>query len=82
MRKSLLYDGFGRLQKLQEKGVCPVWKGRCTTTYRREKMSLYTKIIDLQKLDVSRQKVLKNKPAPGVDGITYDMIMTNNSAGM
>ena len=40
-------------------------------------MSLYTKIIDLQKLDVSLQKVLKNKPAPGVDGITYDMFEAN-----
>ena len=37
-------------------------------------MSLYTKIIDLQKLDASLQKVLKNKPAAGVDGITYDML--------
>ncbi len=41
------------------------------------KMSLYTKIIDLQKLDAGLQKVLKNKPAPGVDGITYDMFEAN-----
>ena len=40
-------------------------------------MSLYTKIIDLQKLDASLQKVLKNKPAAGVDGITYDMFEAN-----
>lgn len=40
-------------------------------------MSLYTKIIDLQKLDAGLQKVLKNKPAPGVDGITYDMFEAN-----
>ena len=40
-------------------------------------MSLYTRIMDLQKLDMSLQKVLKNKPAPGVDGITYDMFEAN-----
>lgn len=40
-------------------------------------MSLYTRIIDLQKLDASLQKVLKNKPAPGADGITYDMFEAN-----
>ena len=40
-------------------------------------MSLYTRIIDLQKLDAGLQKVLKNKPAPGADGITYDMFEAN-----
>ena len=40
-------------------------------------MSLYTKIIDLQKLHAGMEKVLKNKPAPGVDGITYDMFEAN-----
>lgn len=40
-------------------------------------MSLYTKIIDLQKLDAGLQKVVKNKPAAGADGITYDMFLAN-----
>lgn len=36
-------------------------------------MSLYTKIIDLQKLNAAWQKVKKNKPAAGVDHVTYEM---------
>lgn len=40
-------------------------------------MSLYTKIIDLQKLEAGLQKVVRNKPAAGVDGITYDMFLAN-----
>lgn len=40
-------------------------------------MSLYSKIIDLQKLEAGLQKVVKNKPAAGVDGITYDMFLEN-----
>lgn len=40
-------------------------------------MSLYTKIIDLQKLDAGLLKVAKNKPAPGADGVTYDMFLAN-----
>ncbi len=35
-------------------------------------MSLYTKIIDLQKLDEGWTRARKNKPAAGVDGITYE----------
>lgn len=35
-------------------------------------MSLYTKIIDLQKLDTAWGKVKKNKPSAGVDDMTYD----------
>ncbi|MCR5105800.1 MAG: hypothetical protein K6B68_15310 [Eubacterium sp.] len=35
-------------------------------------MSLYTKIIDIQKLRDAWSKVRKNKPAAGVDNITYD----------
>ncbi len=35
-------------------------------------MSLYNKIIDLQKLDEAWSRVRKNKPAAGVDGVTYD----------
>lgn len=40
-------------------------------------MGLYTKIIDLQKLEAGLQKVAKNKPTAGVDGITYDMFLEN-----
>lgn len=40
-------------------------------------MSLYTKIIDRQKLDAGWQKVMKNKPAAGVDGVTCDMFQEN-----
>ena len=36
-------------------------------------MSLYTKIIDLQKLNIAWNKVRKNKPAAGVDNISYEM---------
>ncbi len=40
-------------------------------------MTLYTKIIDIQKLDEGLQKVVKNKPAAGGDGITYNMFQDN-----
>lgn len=40
-------------------------------------MSLYTRIIDLQKLTGAWQKVKKNKPAAGVDNVTYDMFDAN-----
>lgn len=40
-------------------------------------MSLYTKIIDMQKLNAGYQKVLKNKPSAGVDGITCEMFYDN-----
>lgn len=40
-------------------------------------MGLYTKIIDLQKMDAGLQKVVRNKPAAGADGITYDMFWDN-----
>lgn len=45
-------------------------------------MSLYTKIIDLQKLDAGLQRVVKNKPAPGVDGITYEMFLENKKENL
>ncbi len=35
-------------------------------------MSIYNKIIDLQKLNQAWDKVKKNKPAAGVDNITYE----------
>ena len=35
-------------------------------------MSIYSKIIDYQKLDKAWDRVRKNKPAAGVDGITYE----------
>lgn len=35
-------------------------------------MSLYNKIIDRQKLKMAWQRVRSNKPAAGVDGITYE----------
>lgn len=40
-------------------------------------MSLYTKIIDMQKLDAGLQRVVRNRPAAGVDGVTYDMFQAN-----
>ena len=36
-------------------------------------MSLYTKIIDLQKLNQAWERVKKNKPAAGVDNVTWEM---------
>lgn len=45
-------------------------------------MSLYTKIIDLQKLDASLQKVVKNKPSAGADGVTYDMYLANKKENL
>ncbi len=35
-------------------------------------MSLYSRIIDLQKLQEAWKHVRKNKPAAGVDGVTYE----------
>lgn len=35
-------------------------------------MSLYTRIIDLQKLQEAWKHVRKNKPAAGVDGVTFE----------
>lgn len=35
-------------------------------------MGIYSKIIDLQKLGAAWDKVKKNKPAPGVDHVTYE----------
>ena len=40
-------------------------------------MSLYNKIIDLQKLNAAWSKVRKNKPACGVDNITWEQFDTN-----
>ncbi|MCR5324944.1 MAG: hypothetical protein K6E85_16935 [Lachnospiraceae bacterium] len=36
-------------------------------------MSFYNKVIDLQKLNIAWNHVRANKPAKGVDGITWDM---------
>jgi retron-type reverse transcriptase len=36
-------------------------------------MSLYTKIIDIQKLTMAWDKVRKNKPASGIDNVTWEM---------
>ena len=36
-------------------------------------MSLYTRIIDLQKLTAAWKKVRKNKPAAGVDNVTWEI---------
>lgn len=41
-------------------------------------MSLYNKIIDLQKLQQAWTKVRKNKPAAGVDGITCEQFNENS----
>ena len=40
-------------------------------------MSLYNKIIDLQKLNAAWNKVRKNKPACGVDNITWEQFDAN-----
>lgn len=40
-------------------------------------MSLYSKIIDLQKLGAAWEKVKKNKPACGVDNVTYEWFEAN-----
>ena len=36
-------------------------------------MSLYNKIIDLQKLNMAWKRVKANRPSPGVDGVTWDV---------
>lgn len=36
-------------------------------------MSIYSKIIDIQKLGQAWDRVKKNKPAPGADNVTYEM---------
>jgi len=36
-------------------------------------MSFYSKIIDLQKLNIAWERVKKNKPACGVDNVTWEM---------
>ena len=43
-------------------------------------MSLYNQIIDLQKLHQAWNRVRKNKPAAGVDHITFDQFEDNKSA--
>ena len=40
-------------------------------------MSLYNKIIDLQKLCNAWERVKKNKPAAGVDHVTYQQFDNN-----
>lgn len=40
-------------------------------------MSLYTKIIDIQKLQAAWDKVRRNKPASGVDCVNYDSFENN-----
>ena len=40
-------------------------------------MSFYSKIIDLQKLNMAWDRVRKNKPACGVDQITWEMFEEN-----
>ena len=40
-------------------------------------MSIYSKIIDIQKLNAAWDRVRKNKPAAGVDGVTYDEFENN-----
>lgn len=40
-------------------------------------MSIYNKIIDIQKLGQAWDRVRKNKPACGVDNVTYDMFEEN-----
>lgn len=40
-------------------------------------MSLYNRIIDLQKMQSSWRQVYKNKPSEGIDGITYEEFETD-----
>lgn len=40
-------------------------------------MSFYSRIIDLQKLNIAWDKVRRNKPASGVDNVTWDMFEEN-----
>ena len=40
-------------------------------------MSLYSKIIDIQKLQAAWRNVKKNKPARGVDDVTWEMFDNN-----
>lgn len=40
-------------------------------------MSIYNKIIDIQKLGQAWDRVRKNKPVCGVDNVTYDMFEEN-----
>ena len=42
-------------------------------------MSLYNRIIDLQKLQTSWKQVYKNKPAKGIDNITYEKFEENKN---
>lgn len=37
-------------------------------------MGLYTKIIDLQKLNRAWEKIRQKKSAPGIDGVTVEMM--------
>ena len=41
-------------------------------------MSLYNKIIDLQKLSAAWQRVRRNKPAAGVDNVTWQQFDENS----
>ena len=41
-------------------------------------MSLYNKVIDLQKLSAAWQRVRKNKPAAGVDNLTWQQFDENS----
>lgn len=40
-------------------------------------MSLYTRIIDVQKMEMAWEKVRKNKPAAGIDNVTWEMYDEN-----
>ena len=41
-------------------------------------MSLYNKIIDLQKLSAAWRRVRRNKPAAGVDNVTWQQFDENS----
>ena len=45
-------------------------------------MSMYSKIIDLQKLDQAWEKARKNKPSAGVDGISYEQFHNNKKENL
>lgn len=42
-------------------------------------MSIYNKVIDLQKLHQAWERVRRNKPAAGVDNVTYDQFDANKN---
>ncbi len=45
-------------------------------------MSIYNKVIDLQKLHQAWERVRRNKPAAGVDSVTYEQFDADKNAAL